>query len=89
MSIEQERDAYQWAASKQCILFERLYQLTKDIIKENNIQLTKEQIKKLNAYNTWSIRAWEHWDEMAFNDFPNWHFFQTIMDGTEDDQLLY
>ena len=89
MSIEQERDAYQWAASKQCILYERLSHILKDIIIKNNIRLTKEQIKLINAYDTGNIRAAEHWDEMALNEFPNWHFFQSIMDDTTDECLIY
>ena len=89
MTLEQERDAYQWAASKQCILFEKLYHVLKGIIEDNNIQLTKEQIKKINAYNTGNIRAWEHRDEMALDEFPNSVFLNSIMDCTEDDALLY
>ena len=89
MTLEQERDAYQWAASKQCILFEKLYHVLKGIIEDNNIQLTKEQIKKINAYNTGNIRAWEHRDEMALDEFPNSVFLNSIMDWTEDDALLY
>lgn len=89
MTLQQERDARQWASSKHCILFERLYHLLKDIIKENNIQLTKEQIKKINAYNTGNIRAGEHRDEMALDEFPNWRFFDSIMDWSEDDVLIY
>ena len=89
MTLEQERDAWQWAASKHSILFEKLYYVLKDIIKENNIQLTKEQIKKINAYNTGNIRAWEHRDEMALDEFPNGQFFNSIMDWTEDDALIY
>ena len=89
MTLEQERDAYQWASSKHCILFERLYYILKDIIRDNNIQLTKEQIKKINAYNTGNIRAWEHRDEMSFKDFPNQQFFDSIMDWSEDDVLIY
>ena len=89
MTLEQERDAWQWAASKQWILFEKLYYVLKDIIKENNIQLTKDQIKKINAYNTGNIRAWEHRDEMLLDEFPNGKFFDSIMDWIEDDDLLY
>jgi hypothetical protein len=89
MTLEQERDAYQWAASKQCILFEKLYHVLKGIIEDNNIQLTKEQIRKINAYNTGNIRAWEHRDEMALDEFPNGMFFNSIMDWIEDDALLY
>ena len=89
MTLEQERDAWQWAASKQCILFEKLYYVLKDIIKENNIQLTKNQIKKINAYNTGNIWACEHPDEMSLDEFSNERFFNIIMDWTEDDALIY
>ncbi len=89
MTLKQERDAFQWASSKHCILFEKLYYVLKEIIKQNNIQLTKDQIKKINAYNTWNIRAGEHRDEMSFDDFPNGRFFDSIMDWIEDDVLLY
>jgi len=89
MTLKQERDAWQWAASKHNILFEKLYYVLKDIIKENNIQLTKDQIKKINAYNTGNIWACEHPDEMALDEFPNGKFFDSIMNWTEDDALLY
>lgn len=89
MTIEQERDARQWAATKHSILFEKLYYVLREIIENNNIQLTKEQIKKINAYNTWNIRAWEHRDEMWLDEFPNSRFFTSIMDWAEDDNLLY
>ena len=89
MTLEQERDAWQWSASKHSILFEKLYYVLKEIIRDNNIQLTKEQIKKINAYNTGNIRAWEHRDEMAIDEFPNSKFLNSIMDWTEDDALLY
>lgn len=89
MTMKQERDAYQWAASKHCILFERLYYILKDIVITNNIELTKDQIKMINAYNTWNIRAWEHRDEMSFKDYPNKQFFDSIIDCAEDDVLIY
>ena len=89
MTIEQERDAWQWAATKHSLLFEKLYYVLREIIENNNIQLTKEQIKKINAYNTWNIRAWEHRDEMWLDEFPNNRFFNSIMDWAEDDDLLY
>ena len=89
MTIEQERDAWQWAATKHSLLFEKLYYVLREIIENNNIQLTKEQIKKINAYNTWNIRAWEHRDEMWLDEFPNNRFFTSIMDWAEDDNLLY
>ena len=89
MTLEQERDAWQWAASKHSILFSYLYHELRTIIKENNIQLTKEQIKKINAYYTWNIRASEHRDEMWLDEFPNGMFFNSIMDWIEDDDLLY
>lgn len=88
-TLQQEKDAWQWASSKHSILFEKLYYVLKEIIKDNNIQLTKEQIKKINAYNTWNIRAWEHRDEMSLDEFPNSRFFDSIMDWSEDDVLLY
>ena len=89
MTLEQERDAWQWAASKHSILFSYLYYELKTIIKENNIQLTKEQIRKINAYKTWNIRASEHRDEMWLDEFPNGQFFNSIMDWIEDDALIY
>lgn len=89
MTIEQERDAWQWAATKHSLLFEKLYYVFREIIENNNIQLTKEQIRKINAYNTWNIRAWEHRDEMWLDEFPNNRFFNSIMDWAEDDNLLY
>lgn len=89
MTLEQERDAWQWAASKHSILFSYLYNELRTIIKENNIQLTKEQIKKINAYNTWNILADEHRDKMWLDDYSNGNFFDSIMDCAEDDALIY
>ena len=66
-----------------------IFIIFRTIIKENNIQLTKEQIKKINAYNTWNILADEHRDEMWLDDYPNGNFFDSIMDCAEDDALIY
>ena len=89
MTLEQEKEAWLWSASKHSILFEKLYYVFKEVIEQNNIQLTKEQITQINAYNTWNIRAWEHRDEMSLDEFPNSRFFDSIMDWSEDDVLLY
>lgn len=88
-TLEQERDAYQWAASKQCILYERLSYILKDIIRENKIELTKDQIKKINAYDTGNIRAWEHRDEMWLKEFPNEQFFRMCLEDATDNCLVY
>ena len=47
MTLEQEKEAWLWSASKHSILFEKLYYVFKEVIEQNNIQLTKEQIKKI------------------------------------------
>lgn len=88
-TTEQERDARQWASVKQCLLYERLSHILKDIIIQNNIELTKEQIKKINAYDTGNIRASEHRDEMWLDDYPNDQFFKTCLEDATDECLVY
>ena len=41
MTLEQEKEAWLWSASKLSILFEKLYYVFKEVIEQNNIQLTK------------------------------------------------
>lgn len=89
MTQQEELHAWQWASIKQCLLYERLSHILKDIITQNKIELTKEQIKNINAYDTWNIRVAEHRDEMWLDTFPNGEFFKQIKENARDDVLVY